>query len=899
MRAFVPRRLVLPAALASIVLFDISCGNDSGSPSPTPTDLIVTPGADTLISVGETRTFTAQVLDANGHPIDAATVTWSSSAPAVLSVEPTTGVATAVANGSAQVTATSGTLQGAANVIVAQIVASVTVTPANVGFTAVGDTARFTAVAKDAGGTPVVGAQILWSVSDNTVATIDTLGLAKAKGPGTALVSAQAQTRAGYAALGVDPTVTQFVVLGGPDTGTAGEVLTTALQVELRDARGNRVIDASLPVTISAAGDATGTPLHGTTTIITDAGRATFTGLWLERAGNDRLKVTVGLLPADSSTLLAVAADVPARVSIDSVAYAYTAGVPLDLTAHIRDRFGNPTTTYSGPVIVRRIAGPGFGDLFGDTLVSAAAGDAQFTTLNIHRAADFYRLVVSIPDLPSSRDTSALFSVLSAAPATFGVAYFTPIRVSLVRAQDSNVVAVSDSFGNPVSNSNLTVSVRPLGWAYAAPPGRALKLLGDTAVTVTGGEARFYTAADRPGRISLEFSVPGLGADTTEQFLTPFPDVNIGLYGSMAQSSCLTPSLCVGDNAYGQLGVPTVEIPSDSVPITRDSAFTGYVFSMDAGARHACAIVEESGLGARVDCWGDNSDGQLGGGTVGGTSHFQVVSAVYPAIDLVSAGGSHTCMSANGAATCWGRNDLGQLGNGAAGASTGTPVAVTGNHNFAVLAAGGRHTCGIDGSGTVWCWGANDFGQLGNGDTTGTPSADPVQVSSGLIFSGLAAGDDFTCATHYEPGNYAVYCWGRNDARQLGPATDSARSAVPVLVMTGSVGFIPGTLTAGARFACVGLDPGQPTSTIQCWGANEHGQLGRGTFTPSESLPAAAYTGFLAQAPGSLSAGAEFVCGATSEFPSRYLCWGRNDHGQFGVGSTGDQSTPLLVEGSF
>src|ERR1041385_1860243 len=163
MRAILSRRLALLAALASLVLFDISCGNDSNSPSPTPTDVIVTPGADTLISVGQTRAFTAQVLDANGHPIDAATVTWSSTAPGVLSVDPSSGIATAVANGTAQVVATKGALTGSANVIVAQIVASVTVTPGNAAFTAVGDTVRFTAVAKDGGGTPVAGVQVLWS----------------------------------------------------------------------------------------------------------------------------------------------------------------------------------------------------------------------------------------------------------------------------------------------------------------------------------------------------------------------------------------------------------------------------------------------------------------------------------------------------------------------------------------------------------------------------------------------------------------------------------------------------------------------------------------------------------------------------------------------------------------
>src|ERR1043165_3007195 len=186
MRVFSPRRAVRLFSLLLGATFFLSCGGDGGSsPSPTPTNVVVAPGADTLISVGENQTFTATVLDANGDPIDGAAVTWSSDAPSVVTINATNGVATAVANGSAHVKATAGAIEGSANVIVTQIVTSVTVTPGNVAFTSVGDTARFTAVARDAGNTIVPGVQILWSVSDNSVATIDTLGLAKAEGPGT------------------------------------------------------------------------------------------------------------------------------------------------------------------------------------------------------------------------------------------------------------------------------------------------------------------------------------------------------------------------------------------------------------------------------------------------------------------------------------------------------------------------------------------------------------------------------------------------------------------------------------------------------------------------------------------------------------------------------------------
>ena len=899
MRVSLPRRSLTLAAWCGALLLLLSCGGgDGGSPSPTPTNVIVAPGADTLISVGENQTFTATVLDANGDPIDGAAVTWSSDAPSVVTINATSGVATAVANGSAHVKATAGAIEGAANVIVTQIVASVAVTPANVAFTSVGDTARFTAVAKDGGGTMVPGVQILWTVSDNTVATIDTLGLARSKGPGTALVSAQAQTRAGYAAIGVDPNVTQFAVIGAPATGVAGDPLTTALQVELRDARGNRVMNSSLAVTVAPAGAATGTPLHGTTTLLADQGRATFTNLWFEKAGTDRLKVTVGALPADSASLVTVAPAVPAKVLLDPVTPIVTAGVAFVPVAHVSDRFANLTTNYDGPVVIRRLPGPGLGEIFGDSIVSAAAGVAQFNTLNFHKTGHDYILVASLPDLPSSSDTSLSITVLAAAPTAFQVAAFTPLHVPFAIGGDSIVVTATDTFGNLVDNG-LQVSVRPLYWGFAAPPGRELRLLGDTAVTLLDGRAFFQIAADRPGRIALEFSVPGLGSDTTETFVTLFPQEFPGSFAATAQSSCLTPTLCTGDNAFGQLGVPTAEIALDSVPISRDSGFGGNVLALDGGGRHLCAIVEQFGGTGRVACWGDNSDGQLGGGAVGGSSPVPVPGVSFLSGTSLSAGESHSCVVAMGSTQCWGKNDVGQLGSGAAGASTGVPVTVTGGHNFIQVTAGGRHTCGLEASGAVWCWGANDFGQLGNGDTTGTASADPVQVASGLIFSEIAAGDDFTCATHYEVGNNVVYCWGKNDARQLGQATDSARSAVPVAVLTDATDFIFGTLVAGARFACVGDGPGDPTGTIKCWGANEYGQLGRGSFTPFDSIPQAVFTAFLAQPPGSLVAGAEFVCGATMELPSRYICWGRNDHGQFGIGTTSDSSTPIIPEGSY
>jgi alpha-tubulin suppressor-like RCC1 family protein len=896
MRASPLRRTFVLAALLGPILFSLSCGGDSGSPSPTPTNVVVTPGADTLVSVGETKTFTAAVLDANGDPIDGRTVTWSSTAPTILSIDPTTGVATAVANGAAQVKATAGALQGSASVVVVQIVTSVTVTPGNVAFTAVGDTARFTAVAKDAGGTPVVGVQVLWSVSDNTVATIDTLGLAKSKGAGTALVSAQAQTHAGYAALGVDPTVTQFTILGAPSTGVAGDPSATALQVELRDARGNRVMNSSLAVSVAPAGAATGTPLHGTTTLLADQGRATFSGLWFEKAGADRLKVTVAALPADSSSAVAVAPGAPAVVRLDSIAPMQTAGVPLGLVARVKDRFGNVTTNFLGTAQAQLAETPNGDSFFGGFIINVDSGVAHFVSLNIHTAATPWRLTVFLPSTPTARDTTPPFEVQAGPPATFVVSHLGPAYAPFGHGGDSTSVHLADSFGNPAGGDTTLITVGTTGWPYAASAAFLPRLTSDTQFAVTGGQAWFNVGVSRPGPLQLVISAPGFAPDTTDAFMVHLPFAIGTSIGAADEASCLMATFCSGNNQDGLLGVDPLALPGDSIFVSSDSAFGGDIMKVDGGARHMCAVVQDLGFGSHVACWGDNSDGQLGNGTVGGHTFVYQAGPLVNVEDL-SAGAAHTCISDQGLVECWGRNDQGQLGRGTTGASDGTPTPISNAaaHNFLRVAAGGRHTCALDDEQHVWCWGANDFGQLGDSGKSGANSPVPVEVDSATLYSDITTGEDFSCGTSFSG---VVRCWGRNDKGQLGTAAADSTGSTPVDVLAIEA-IIGGSLTAGAKFACVATHTGSDGYRDYCWGANDYGQLGRGTFSSFEATPlptsAVGDYGILL----TMSAGAEYICGTNMEPGPRYVCWGRNDHGQFGSGQTTGSSTPAVIEGFY
>src|SRR5688572_11135801 len=169
MRMPLSRRLIPLALVSGAALFSLSCGGGSDGGPPEPASVVVTPGLDTLFSLNESRVYSAVVLDAVGDPVDGAEVTWSSSDTTVLTVGAETGLVTARKNGAATITALSGELSGTANAFVVQVVTSVTVTPGNASLTAVGDTVRFSAVARDSGNSVVSDAQILWDLNDNTV----------------------------------------------------------------------------------------------------------------------------------------------------------------------------------------------------------------------------------------------------------------------------------------------------------------------------------------------------------------------------------------------------------------------------------------------------------------------------------------------------------------------------------------------------------------------------------------------------------------------------------------------------------------------------------------------------------------------------------------------------------
>jgi alpha-tubulin suppressor-like RCC1 family protein len=292
---------------------------------------------------------------------------------------------------------------------------------------------------------------------------------------------------------------------------------------------------------------------------------------------------------------------------------------------------------------------------------------------------------------------------------------------------------------------------------------------------------------------------------------------------------------------------------------------------------HGCAITPSGAL----RCWGWNDQGQLGNGTQEWSLAPVDVAGLSSGVVAVSGGIIHTCArTASGAVQCWGNGDHGQLGNGSTGDSL-APAEIEGSSSLASVVVGGTHTCAVTTQGAARCWGFNNVGQLGDGSTTESHSPGPVAgLSSGVI--AVAAGNLHSCAVTSSGG---VKCWGYNDRGQLGDGSTTTRLA-PVAVVGLSSGVV--AISASYGGTCALLASGG----VQCWGGNQWGQAGDGTDLDS-SVPVEV----AGLAPGivAIGAGATHACALTAS--GAVQCWGGNQWGQLGNGTTTNSLAPVDVMG--
>jgi alpha-tubulin suppressor-like RCC1 family protein len=363
---------------------------------------------------------------------------------------------------------------------------------------------------------------------------------------------------------------------------------------------------------------------------------------------------------------------------------------------------------------------------------------------------------------------------------------------------------------------------------------------------------------------------------------------------------------CWGAGNHGQLGYGDAFGDSD-VPIMVDtSAISGEKKFVKIAACHwhTCGITSE-GVGY---CWGRGDDGELGSGgnLLDNPLPLPVdTSGITGAktFDQIAGGMFHTCgLTTSGSIYCWGSDYYGQLGNGDYQGDSLVPVPVTaggidGGKSISRLMSGSEHNCVMTANGNVYCWGEDRFGQLGDEETS-LESHYPVLVNTNGIsgdksFIYIGGGSSQTCGL---TADSAAYCWGSDAYGALGNGGDSQNSHVPVRVdTTGVTGGVFIQFTADVYHTC-GLTP---DGIAYCWGSDEFGQLGDGGTSQDSQIPVQVDMSEIVgeKAFAQISAGGQHTCGITVD--GRVYCWGSDNTGQLGNGEGWENSqapVPVVVD---
>ena len=333
---------------------------------------------------------------------------------------------------------------------------------------------------------------------------------------------------------------------------------------------------------------------------------------------------------------------------------------------------------------------------------------------------------------------------------------------------------------------------------------------------------------------------------------------------------------CWGSNSHGQLGDGQTAL---CITPTQVSGLTFNYIEVISGGFHTCALTNLGG----VKCWGNNQYGQLGDDTSITRITPVPVYGLSAGVKAIAVGGFHTCAMTATQVLCWGNNTYGQLGNGNR-ISFRTPVAVIGiTHPPVKITAGTSHTCIIMDNGVVKCWGYNRNGQLGNGTRDDATTATAIAGVDGIDFSDISAGDRHTCAV---TNAGKAYCWGLNENGQLGIGS-IILSDVPTPVL--GLDQPAQEVALGFAHSCVSVEDG----SVRCWGNNLYGQLGDST-TWEHWLPVP--TRGLAGKVAGLTAGGYQTCAQLAS-SNDVQCWGYNQSGQLGDGTTFTRMTPVEISG--
>jgi alpha-tubulin suppressor-like RCC1 family protein len=581
---------------------------------------------EATIEAGVTQQFVAIVTDLHGNPI-AADVVWSTSNENVATVDQT-GLATAVAEGIATITATSDRIAGTATLTVLRrgpVVGNVAVQPSEATIDQ-GTTHQFGAIVTDTDGNPMI-ADVVWSSSDENIATVDQTGLATAVAAGIATITATSDGVAGTASLTVEAVVGNVTVQPLEATVDAGN--THQFVAIVTDLRGNPMVaqvvwsssDESV-ATVDQTGLATGVA----------EGSATITAT----ADNVARTATLTVLGLGGTIIMSAGGGHTCALNATGIAFCWGLGGFGQL--------GNGGASDSPTPVA--VAGG---------LTFATLGTGTNRTCAVTRAGAAYCWGSALLGDGGSSDSP------------------TPVAV-----------AGGHTFGR--------MSVGALHACAIATDGRAY-------CWGSGASGRLGN-----GFVDDQVAPSGVSGDITFASITAGQAHTCGLDADGA-------AYCWGLGTWGRLG--NGGLANQSLPTAVSGGIT--FASISAGSEHTCAI----GTDGVAYCWGRGLAGRLGTGT----QDDQLAPAPVPVPEgrtfaAIAAGENHTCaITTGGLAYCWGSNSAGQLGNGSLTPSL-VPTPVSGGLTFASITAGASYTCGVTTSDELYCWGFGNSGQLGNGTLT-------------------------------------------------------------------------------------------------------------------------------------------------------------------------------------
>lgn len=388
---------------------------------------------------------------------------------------------------------------------------------------------------------------------------------------------------------------------------------------------------------------------------------------------------------------------------------------------------------------------------------------------------------------------------------------------------------------------------------------------------------------------------------------TAWAQISSGGTHTCARRSADNYIFCWGRGNDGRLGTgnttnAVIPTPLDSVGGWNTTAWS-YV---GAGNLHSCAIRSSD---SRIFCWGGNSHGQLGDGTLISKNSPTPLTSTggwnLTAWSALSVGADHTCAvrSSDSRTFCWGRNLSGRLGDGTTdNRSAPTPLSSAGGFDttsWTTVSAGGEHTCAIRASDSyIFCWGSGVFGRLGRGNFLDSSDPAPLDSVGGwntTAWDRLSVGTNSTCARR--TSDSLTFCWGSNSGGQLGDGTLSNRNS-PV-ALTSSNGWnttVFSHLSVGTSTVCAIR---QSDSKLFCWGSNANSKLGQGTIQGESTSPVevAAVGGFEAISWYELSGGQDHLCGIRAD--NRTIqCWGDGGNGRLGNGNGSAQVSPTSLSSS-